>query len=224
MSLSFPSAPTVGQIYQGWTWNGSAWDPNYATTMVQKFNGRQGNVTFGPTDNSTGNRVFLARYTVASPVASIDFPNVFSAAYNDYEIDYAGAQLSAAGGIYGRTGSGAFDANPNYSYTYAYSASASASLGQANGGGAVGSGLITTGQDPTAAYASNGKILVKNANVTTQYKYFIFDTAAQNAALGIVRSMGVFHYTAAVAITHFQFVLTAGNFTAGRFSVYGVMP
>ena len=55
MSLSFPTSPSVGQTYQGWKWNGSAWDPNYSNNFVTSFNGRTGAVTLNSADIGAAN-------------------------------------------------------------------------------------------------------------------------------------------------------------------------
>jgi hypothetical protein len=50
MSLAFPASPSTGQIYQGWRWSGTSWDPNYAANFVTSFNGRAGIVSLAPAD------------------------------------------------------------------------------------------------------------------------------------------------------------------------------
>ena len=76
MSLSFPTSPTVGQIYQTWQWNGSAWAPTGTAAPV------------------SGQKVLLAQQTVTTPVASVVFTaagmaggGLSNRAFDEFQLD-----------------------------------------------------------------------------------------------------------------------------------------
>jgi hypothetical protein len=87
MSLAFPASPSAGQIYQGWRWSGTSWDPNYAANFVTSFNGRSGAVVPQASDVTSGNRVLLQGQAVASSVASVSMFYNFSNAFDVYELE-----------------------------------------------------------------------------------------------------------------------------------------
>ena len=88
MSLSFPTSPTTGQIYQNWKWSGSSWDPVFGNQFVTSYNGRTGAVVPVTTDATTGNRVLLATFTVTTALAYVTaFQNSFDGTYDHYEVE-----------------------------------------------------------------------------------------------------------------------------------------
>jgi hypothetical protein len=134
MSLAFPASPTTGQIYQGWKWSGSSWDPNYAANFVTSFNGRAGAVVSQPGDTASGNRVLIATQTVSAAVAAVTFTGL--GAYDDYEMDCLNlrANVDSGGGFqFSNDGTTWLTSGYYYGYNYVNSGNAGAFGGSAAG-------------------------------------------------------------------------------------------
>lgn len=130
MSLSFPASPSVGQVYQGWQWNGAAWDPSYASQFVLSVNGQKGNVTGLPQLLATNNVVNAAQCQFILPVAN----------YKRYQIRFDGMVLFTGGSngiiqLSNNNGS-SWDSALHYDWTttFASTTSANASTNGSTGG------------------------------------------------------------------------------------------
>lgn len=234
MSLSFPASPSVGQIYQGWKWNGSAWDPNLAAVLVGSFNGRSGAVTFDPTDNTTGNRVFISSQTIPAAVAQVNLLNVFSAAYRDYEIVLRSLIFTAPGaGAYlamrfSTNGGATWDMQANYAFGLWYAQSANAAYygSQVSGGGGVGGGVgsvqLSVGLTGGLPYGFDGTVAIFDPRSAQSVKRFWYDTIPHNSTNGVGRVTGGGAYYNAAAVDSVALLPSSGNIAGGIIEVYGI--
>lgn len=213
MSLSFPVSPSVGQAFQQFVWDGAKWVP------------RQGN-------SASGDRVLLASASVSpsNPVATVDFPNVFSSAYDEYEIAWYGAGFSAGAGIAGAfMSAGATVITGANLYTYATMYANSNNSGA--GGGGVGNYLFM-GYSASVGQQINQDGTARLALPWRTDVIKILTTKGQNYNAGV----GVYSFQVSAflnsnfagqlttAIVGFRFLPTAAaNFTRGVFCIYGIV-
>ena len=157
MSLSFPASPTVGQIYQNWQWSGTAW------------------VATGGSNVTSGNRVLLARQTISSPVATVNFTNI-DLSYDEHEID-ALYLLPTVTGQYlwmrMSTDSVNWDAGANYSYSAAYANTGNTGGFTGQGANAIYFGTVHGNQ---AGVFNHCWIKTVGLGGSNALKYLIFQT------------------------------------------------
>lgn len=155
--------------------------------------------------------VLLGQATVSSAVANIDFLTLFSASYDRYVIELAGALPSASDTLAMRcANAGTVDAGPTYYI-----------------GGVEGSTLSSASQfalTSAAVITSNGvtaHVEVTNANSTTTDKGIAAYGGFRGASRLPILRAGL--YSGSSAISGFRlFWLGAANFTSGTVRVYGI--
>jgi hypothetical protein len=221
MSLAFPANPTTGQIYQGWRFSGTSWDPNYAANFVTSFNGRAGAVVSQPSDTQSGNRVLVATQTVSAAVAAVTFTGL--GAYDDYEMDCLNLHANVdSGGGFQFSNDGTTWLTSGYYYAF-YAANSS------NTGAFAGSTAGTSVPLPVligGAANYTGFIFARFPRVTgTLFKFTAFEQ------LGLYGS-GAFGYGACGGLyggaapplpptTAIRFITNSPNTFTGIFNLYG---
>ena len=226
MSLSFPATPTLNQIYQGWIWNGNAWDPNFGAKFVTSINGKSG--ALGPSDvPGVGNRVLLSSQIVipSAPAPQVTFVyNFATSPYEQFDIEVYDAQAAAAGNFaiqYSFDGS-TFLADANYYYASVYGLSTS----NAPGGGGT----------QVGTYLAAGSIFTGGMLMEARYRLTMPGTTDRNKVLA---GISVGYGGSGLIVTHFggtyagasqyqslrglRFATSSGNITRGVFNVYGIV-
>jgi hypothetical protein len=227
MSLAFPASPSTGQIYQGWRFNGSAWDPNYAANFVTSFNGRSGAVALQSGDATSGNRQLLWSQVVTTSVPTVDMFYNFSTAFDRYEIDIYDLQAaSGTNNIFAALASwdgSTFDTTTNYTGVILFNASTAV----APAGGAWNTSYIWVGNAPTVNSVAQGNYLMRinSPGRSDRYKYFntycwmYADSGSfQELSTGTVASVAGLQ-----PLRGLRFFIAGGiNITRGAFKLYGI--
>jgi hypothetical protein len=228
MSLAFPASPSTGQIYQGWRFNGSAWDPNYAANFVTSFNGRSGAVALQAGDATSGNRVLLQSQAVASSVASVSMFYNFNNAFDLYELDIYDLTVGAGSPVYlalqASYDGATFPAESTWFFASMFTYHSSSSVASVN---AANQSFLMLGVSPLASSTATRPIyLVKFAKpwTTDRSHYFLSDCVGHGSfGVGPLVTGGVNVNTA--AIRGFKFFDSGGvPITGGTFKLYGVVP
>lgn len=229
MSLAFPASPSTGQIYQGWRWSGTSWDPNYAANFVTSFNGRAGAVVLQPSDTTSGNRVLLKSASVSTAGPSFPFFFDFSTVtqYDEFELVVYNVLMSA-----GTPSSFAmriswdgstWDATSNYAHAYSYAASGAA-------GGSTGSVAVAYAAIGNSPQVSPNMVFLSVVSFfkpwsTTTYKMFMWQNLSW-AASGFYSGVGTSGY-AAGPIQPIKgllfFDIGGATLSAGTFELYGIV-
>jgi hypothetical protein len=232
MSLSFPASPSVGQIYQGFAWDGARWtSPWGGGSLVNSFNGRTGAVTPQTGDETSGNKTLLATTVISTPVASVDFFSGFDGTYDQLELHYydvaqAGAVENGLGLRVSTDGS-TFDAGSFYFYSYSYTTPLTAitsSGGNLVAGIALGVGnpLASAPQRPSYNHV---KIRPAPAGGNPFLSLF-FQGVLHNAAAGQDSFFGAGTYSPTVQAQSKGiriYVVGANNLSRGTFKLYGIV-
>jgi hypothetical protein len=225
MSLSFPTGPSVGQIYQGFAWDGARWtSPWGGGSLVNSYNGRVGAVLPMPADIQSGSRVLISSQTVSTAVANVSFTTGVDSTYVSYELECRMIVPTVDAGISFRFHDGtAFDASTSYTNAYIYNLNTNANAfpnsGAANNTTVQVPGLHGVGSlnncllrffRPAAAGA------LPSGNFTSNFK---------NASyFGL--SIGDFYWviTAGRNLAGVQVLYLATTITAGTINLYGIKP
>lgn len=224
MSLSFPASPALNQVYQGWKWNGAAWDPNYAANFVTSISGQSGALSaaqaVGP-----GNRVLIQSQVLpaGSSVAAVNFFYNFDNTYDLYDLEIYDLQVSAADLTVGLRcsfdGSTWITSATGYYYAQIYALSNAAG---ANTGGQA-------AYIPVSTLAQNALVhaVVEFALpwTTDRAKYFIVRSVG-NPTSGVQRIAGcglVGGVLTPLKGVQVGIVSGAGNMTRGVFNLYGIV-
>lgn len=182
-----------------------------------------------PPTPTTGSRVLITRQTISSPVATVDFPNVFTATYIDYEVVITGMKQSGTVGVpwflFSKTGGTSWLQTAFYSFAQNWMTSGSGTPGGANGSG-VTAGTIGQQFDNTGA---NGTDIVSrffHPRSTTQMKTFTNSGIAENNVNGIISfTTAGGWFVAADVIDSIRFLMSSGNnLVAGTISIFGIVP
>lgn len=223
MSLSFPTTPSVGQVYQNWKWSGSSWDPNPQAQFVTSFNGRKGDLVTAPTDAAPGNRVLIQQTLVSTPVAAVDFFNAFTA-YDQYEWEILSVSPASAGDIGLRVSfdGSTFDLSAAYSYGGFYGTAS-------NVGGAIGQVAMTYaalsigGLGSASGVPSDLRIRGSMLATTDRCKLFYSMSQSYGSGAGNWASVNsAMNGGSLAAIKGVRFFCTGGNWVKGLFNMYGL--
>lgn len=205
--------------------------------MVQSFNGRQGPVTFQPTDNTTGNLVLIATQTLSgAPVNGVNFLNVFNSTYMDYELHVSSGACAITDGWVVQFGNnGTWDGSGNYNCSLIYNSSLTPSGGPAGGAGpsvsnvSLANGLVlttnVTGTNNGVSYRLDGFLKIFGAGSASSYRYMNGSFVHHHPTLGSILDTVGGNYSN-TAMTDARIILTtnANNISGGTFSIYGVKP
>jgi hypothetical protein len=227
MSLAFPASPSTGQIYQGWRFNGSAWDPNYAANFVTSFNGRAGAVVPQPGDATSGNRVLLQSQAVASSVASVSMFYNFSNAFDLYELEIydvaMGAGSNAFFALQASYDGATFPTETSWFFAGMYTYSGVTAVASVNSGNF---GYFMIGVTPLASanYAAFYRLRFAKPWATDRPHYFLADSTG-HAANGVGPLVFAGSNANQSAIRGFRIYDTGGvPITRGTFKLYGIAP
>jgi hypothetical protein len=210
MSLSFPASPSVGQVYNNWVWNGSAWDPVAATPQA-----------------TSGNRVLLATTIVSTAVATVDFflPTFSDGTYDIIEIDAFNLGGSVATAFAARlsTDGSTFDVGgTNYGWSFMAPSSTSGSM-------SAGYNSASYMQLMTAA----GTVAQQVAEFRMRCYYFaatgpgkhLYTNSMSHGTSGVFPGVygGWYLVSPYNPIKGIRFLpISGGNITSGAFSIYGI--
>jgi hypothetical protein len=165
-------------------------------------------------DLGSGHYQLLAQSTVSTAVASIDFLNVFTSAYDKYVIELSNYSASSGGALQMRLATGGV-----LSTLQVYSVLA--------GHGGTGSvnlySLLPIGGSHNAGGIQAGLTLeVLNVNSNTMNKNIIVRGAFTNASGNIEGVMGTAQFNQTNPVTGFSLFWASSNFAKATVRVYGV--
>jgi hypothetical protein len=226
MSLSFPTSPTTGQVYQGWVWDGAAWGSPFGGAVVNTYNGRSGAVVPLAGDETKGNRTLIMQKVVvpASPVASIDMFYNFTNQYDEYALDIYDLQATVSQNLnlFVSTDGSTFLTDASYAYAMMYTGSTGGAV--ASGGGNAVSG-ISIGFTPLVSAGYLGASYTKFALpwTTDRYKYFLSESFTHaSGAIYRYSQTGVYLGINGLLPLKGLSIRTAGNITRAVANLYGI--
>jgi hypothetical protein len=166
-------------------WNGSAWRSPSGLTLISK-------------------------QAIGSGVGTITFPNVFSAAYDDYKVIYSGGVASGSGYITVRLGlNGTPATSSNYSMALVavnYTTSAVVGVGAT---------------DTSFAYAGRFNTLFNDLSMEIRSPFLAIRTRVScSYSLDTVQGASAWGLHG-LANSYNDLIVTGGSFTGGTISVYG---
>ena len=208
MSLSFPSSPTVGQIYQQWTWSGSAWLPTSSALNI-----------------IPGMKVLVQSVAITASTLAATFFQDFSPydewVWECYDVSIAQqvnllAQLSTDGST--------FD---NGASAYGY---ASMQAWAGNGGGLTGgvlSGIWVHGAPNVSAVTPSAfqmrTSMLHTSGNTKMFRVDGMEWGASGVGLTVNSNAGDY-MTNTLPIRGVRFIPITGNILKGIFNMYGIVP
>lgn len=224
MSLSFPASPSVGTVYQGWTWNGAAWDPNYSSKFVTSYNGRVGAVMPNVADVQSGNRVLVASVVGASPVTNLGLFYNFTTAYDIYELEGYGVQFTVEGSLFMHVSvdGSTFDASASYVDLLYFVGSSGNTVGGLGLAGQTYS-QISTGHGSMAGVSLAVKLQFIQPGRADIYKYFMGDCATHGSTAVYRSAVGGAYLGNFSPLKGLQFYPGNGGNLIGTFNVYGIV-
>lgn len=220
-----PTAPTVAGTDNSTSIATTAWVVSKIATAggVTTFNTRAGAVTFVATDNTSGNLVLLTRTTISAPVTAVSFPNVFSATYRDYVLEFSDVTVDTntnSLNVRFSTDGSTFPVTTDYYDTGVFTATATGATVNGQSHTAVGSAYTGVGLDATAGFSSSGRVKFFFPR-SALYKNALSESITQNSGSGVTTYRGTISRQNTAALTGVQLFCGAGNMTAGVVSIYG---